>query len=229
MPSATVNQASTYHPQTRLLYTFKTQMFPGITWVGLCHTAHRSKLSGVHSLSASTCIWKGYESLVEGSFQGNRAVIQGCNHSNPCINIYPGLDQNKPHPLQEKVKQLLAVDMQQAPIKPQCKLRSLCWCNLVVQPWDFKGVDQNKVQQKCEFDPSSVQSMVWALACQLTPVAWLFLVVHLALSIFPKVLWSGMHRRVSLRLAVELVPPGIWVWVVNRFLNSWCLGLNNHL
>jgi hypothetical protein len=28
--------------------------------------------------------------------------------------------------LQEKVKQLLAVDMQQAPIKPQCKLRSLC-------------------------------------------------------------------------------------------------------
>jgi hypothetical protein len=62
--------------------------------------------------------------------------------------------------LQEKVKQLLAVDMQQAPIKPQCKLRSLCWCNLVLQPWDFKGVDQNKIQQKCEFDPSSVQSMV---------------------------------------------------------------------
>jgi hypothetical protein len=68
--------------------------------------------------------------------------------------------------------------MQQAPIKPQCNRRSLCWCNLVVQPWDFKGVGKNKVQQKCEFDSSSVQSMVWALACQLTPVAWLFLVVH---------------------------------------------------
>jgi hypothetical protein len=85
-------------------------------------------------------------------------------------------------PLQEKGKQMLAVKMQKSSIKTQCKLSSdsVCWHNLVVPPWDFKGVNPSNALMH-QIVNWTVQCRVWSedwpLACQLKPVAWILLVL----------------------------------------------------